>query len=66
MIKKQYRSNKPGYFLNFVYAHDPEESINEALKPYQATIAKSKNDRCLFNVKWQDEKLYTLFVLKWT
>lgn len=66
MIRKQYRSGKPGYFLNFIHANDPEESIDEALKPYQATIAKSKNDRYLFNVKWHDEKLYTVFVLEWS
>lgn len=66
IIRKQYRSNKPSYFLNFVRANNPEASIDEALKPYRATIAKSKNDRYLFNVKWHDERLYTMFVLRWS
>jgi len=67
MIKKQYRQGQSSYFKNFVDAHDGEDSIEEALKPYKATIAKSKyRNGYVINVKWHDEKLYTWFILKWS
>lgn len=67
MIKKQYRQGQPGYFKNFVDAHDGEDIIEDALKPYKATIAKSKyRNNYAINVKWHDERLYTWFVLRWS
>lgn len=67
MIRKQYRQGVPGYFNNFVKAYDPEDSMDEALKPYKATLAKSKfHNNYAINVKWHDEELYTLFVLRWS
>ena len=43
MIKKQYRRSQTGYFNNFILSHDGEDVIEERLKPYKGTIAKSKN-----------------------
>ena len=70
MIKRQYRRWDFGsYFNNFV-AHnvtaEPEASIEDALKPYNATVAKSKNRHARLNVKWHDPKQYLMFVLKWS
>ena len=70
MIKKQYnRFDFGNYFNNFV-AHnitkDSEALIEDALKPYKATVAKSKNRHAKLNVKWHNEELYTMFVLRWT
>lgn len=69
-IKRQYnRFDFSSYFNNFVahnMATDPEASIEEALKPYKATVAKSKNKHSRLNVKWHDEKLYIIFVLRWS
>ena len=70
MIKRQYhRFNFGSYFNNFVshnMATDPEASIEDALKPYNATVAKSKNRHTRLNVKWHDPKQYMLFILKWS
>jgi len=69
MIKRQYRPGPGSYFSNFVVhnmATDPEASIEEALKPYNATVAKSKNKNYRLNVKWHDSKLYMIFVLRWS
>ena len=66
MIKKQYRRGRPGYFDNFVIGHDPDDSIENRLKPYSATIAKSKNKYYIMNVKWHDPKKYAIFVLRWS
>ena len=66
MIRKQYRRGVPGYFYNFIHSHDPEDSIEEKLKSYKATIAKSKNPNYIMNVKWHDPDLYLLFVLRWS
>lgn len=70
MIKRQYRRFEfDSYFNNFIahnMATDPEASIEEALKPYKATVAKSKNRHYRLNVKWHNPKLYTIFVLKWS
>ena len=65
MIKKQYRRGKPGYFNNFIRAHDPEDIIENELKIYNATLGKSKNEHYMMNVKWYDHELYTIFVLRY-
>lgn len=69
MIKRQYyRYPHPSevcYFHNFIKAHDPEAIIEDELTKYKATIGKSKNTNTTMNVKWHDEHLYTLFVLRW-
>ena len=65
MIKKQYERSRSGYFNNFIRGHDGEDVIEERLKPYKGTIAKSKNNSKL-NVKWHDEQLYMMFVLRWS
>lgn len=65
MIKKQYTRSQRGYFDNFILSNDPEGSIEDGLKKYKATVAKSKyKNNYKLNVKWHDEKLYTLFVLR--
>ena len=66
MIKKQYRRSQTGYFNNFILSHDGEDVIEERLKPYKGTIAKSKNKYYMVNVKWHDERLYMMFVLRWS
>ena len=70
MIKRQYnRFDFGSYFNNFVAhynAANPDGVIEEALKPYKATVAKSKNRHARLNVKWHDPKLYTVFILKWS
>jgi hypothetical protein len=66
MIKKQYHRMNPGYFKNFIDSNDPEGIIEEGLKPYKATIGKSKSKNYKLNVKWHNEQLYALFVLKWS
>ena len=66
MIKRQYRRGEPGYFNNFIMAHDPEGTIETELKTYKATIAKSKNKHYMLNVKWHDPEKYMLFVLRWS
>lgn len=66
MIKRQYRLwGQRGYFQNFVNSLDSSESIHDALQPYRATLAKSKNENNIFNVKWHDEGLYMWFIMKW-
>lgn len=65
MIKKQYDRTKKGYFNNFINSTDYTETvIEERLKKYNATVGKSKNDHYKVNVKWHNEQLYTLFVLR--
>ncbi len=66
MIRRQYRSGQPGYFNNFIKSHDPEGIIEEELKIYKATIAKSKNKHYRLNVKWHDPELYVFFVLRYS
>ena len=70
MIKKQYKRFDFGsYFNNFVehnIATNPDGLIRDALRPYGATVGKSKNKYSKCNVKWHDEKLYMMFVLKWS
>ena len=70
MIKKQYnRFDFGSYFNNFVahnMAKDPDGVIEDALRPYGATVGKSKNRHSKINVKWHDEKMYMMFILKWS
>ena len=66
MLKKQYLRLEPGYFYNFINSNDPEGIVEDALKEYKATLGKSKNKNYKLNVKWHDEKLYTLFVLRYS
>lgn len=65
MIKRQYRQGKHSYFNNFLKSHTTE-MIDDNLKLYNATIAKSKNMNYIINVKWHDEKMYSLFLLRWS
>jgi hypothetical protein len=66
MIRKQYERFQAGYFRNFILSHDGQDVIEEHLKPYKATLAKSKNKYHKLNIKWHDEKLYMMFVLRWS
>jgi hypothetical protein len=66
MIKKQYERSQTGYFNNFILSHNGEDIIEEQLKPYKATIAKSKSKYYKLNIKWHDEQLYMTFVLRWS
>ena len=67
MIKKQYIRFAPGYFGNFLNTMDDgSHDIEEELKKYGATVAKSKNENYKINVKWCDEHQYTWFVLRWS
>jgi len=66
MIRRQYRRGQPGYFNNFILSHDPEDTIEEELNMYKATLAKSKNKNYKLNVKWRDLELYTIFVLRYS
>jgi len=66
MIKKQYRRGQRGYFDNFIMAHHGNDIIEEKLKEYNAMLAKSKNKHYKMNVKWYDEQLYTIFVLRYS
>ena len=66
MIKKQYHRGQQGYFNNFIISHDGNDIIDQQLKPYNATIAKSKNKYYKLNVKWHDSKKYAMFVLRWS
>ncbi len=66
MIKRQYRRGQPGYFNTFIMSHDGNDVIEEQLKPYNATLAKSKNKHYMLNVKWHDPKKYAIFVLRYS
>ena len=66
MIKKQYNRFDQGYFYNFINFNNFEAHIEDKLKPYKATIAKSKNKYAKMNIKWHDERLYMMFVLRWS
>jgi hypothetical protein len=70
MIKRQYnRFDFGSYFNNFVAYHNTvntNAAIETALKPYKATLAKSKKRHARLNVKWHDPQLYVMFVLRWT
>lgn len=66
MIKKQYERSQTGYFNNFILSHNGEDVIEDGLKEYKATLAKSKNKYYKVNVKWHDEQLYMMFVLRYS
>jgi hypothetical protein len=66
MIRKQYERFQAGYFNNFILSHHGEDVIEKQLKPYKGTIAKSKNKYSKMNIKWHDEQLYMMFVLRWS
>jgi len=66
MIKKQYERSQTGYFNNFILSHNGEDVIEERLKEYKGTLGKSKSKYYKLNVKWHDEYLYTLFVLRYS
>lgn len=74
MIKKQYSryryaTGPYNYFDNFLETLDINANLDQELKPYNATIAKSKysnSNGYKINVKWNDPKLYSLFVLRWS
>lgn len=67
MIKRQYHRMTPGYFYNFVNNQvDMNAHIEDGLRPYKATLGKSKNLNYKLNVKWHDPLLYSLFVIKWS
>lgn len=69
MIKRQYKRaygyDPRCYFNNFIDAHNGEDIVEEALKPYKATMGKSKRKDYLINIKWHDPKLYLMFILRW-
>ena len=65
MIKKQYRWGQPSYFINF-YTEEGCDDIVEKLKPYNATLGKSKNKNYYINVKWHSDRDYMMFVLRWS
>lgn len=57
----------PGYFYNFVNQQPNMDSqIEDGLRPYNASLGKSKNRNYKLNVKWHNEQLYTLFVLRYS
>lgn len=66
MIKKQYHRSSRGYFDNFIMSHNGDDSIEEKLKDYNATLGKSKNKNYKLNVKWHDKELYLMFKLRWS
>lgn len=66
MIKKQYIRSHRDYFNNFINSNDPENFIEDGLRKYKATLAKSKNKNYKLNVKWHDEQLYMMFVLRYS
>lgn len=66
MIRKQYHLTSAGYFGNFIRMKDPNGVVEDELKKYKATVGKSKNKNYKLNVKWHDETLYVMFVLRWS
>lgn len=65
MIKKQYCRGQEGYFNNFIEDNPPYNMIENELKKYNATLAKSKNRFYKMNVKWHDQDMYILFVMRY-
>ncbi len=47
-------------------SHAGNDVLEEQLKPYNATLAKSKNKHYMLNVKWHDPKKYAIFVLRYS
>lgn len=66
-IKKQYHRLEQGYFYNFINQQpNMDADIEDGLRPYCASLGKSKNNNYKLNVKWHDEKMYMMFVLRWS
>jgi hypothetical protein len=68
MIKRQYDyyQTEVTYFTKFLNTlGDARSEVQEALKPWNATVAKSKA-RYRYNIKWHDPELYLLFALKYS
>ena len=68
MIKKQYDyyQTEKTYFTNFMNSLDDARiQVREALRPYNATVHKSKA-RYRYNIKFHDPKKYMMFVLRWS
>jgi hypothetical protein len=67
MIRRQSENLRPlrphTYFSNFVNTIEDKDLVSE-LKKYNATLGKCKKGGYAYNVKWHDEKLYMLFVLR--
>jgi hypothetical protein len=67
MIRRQYENLRPlrphTYFSYFVNTIEDKDLVSE-LKKYNATLGKCKKGGYAYNVKWHDEKLYMLFVLR--
>jgi hypothetical protein len=67
MIHRQYENLRSlrlrSYFSNFVNTLEDKDLVSE-LKKYNATLGKCKKGGYAYNVKWHDEKLYMLFVLR--
>jgi hypothetical protein len=68
MIRRQYENLRPlrprSYFSNFVNTIEPKDLASE-LKEYNATLGKCKKGYA-YNVKWYDEELYVIFVLRYS
>jgi hypothetical protein len=68
MIRRQYENLRPmkptNYFTNFLSSIEPKDLASE-LKEYNATLGKCKKGYA-YNVKWYDEELYIIFVLRWS
>jgi hypothetical protein len=74
MIKRQYDyyATETTYFTRFMDQLDTNaqskvanEHVRAALKPYKATLAKSKA-RYRYNIKFNDPTIYLLFVIKYS
>ena len=67
MIKRQYHRLTQGYFYNFINQQpNMDADIEDGLRPYRASLGKSKNNNYKLNVKWRDEQLYMMFVLRYS
>ena len=69
MIRRQYENLRPlrprTYFSNFVNTIE-DKDLSSELKKYNASLGKCKKGGYAYNVKWHDEKLYMMFVLRWS
>ena len=69
MIRRQYENLRSlrlrSYFSNFVNTLEDKDLVSE-LKKYNATLGKCKKGGYAYNIKWHDEKLYMMFVLRYS
>jgi hypothetical protein len=69
MIRRQYENLRSlrlrSYFSNFVNTIE-DKDLSSELKKYNASLGKCKKGGYAYNVKWHDEKLYILFVLRYS